>query len=141
MRLGQRSVLFGCSSLVALIVACSNPFATGREVRLYIRELQTPLTVRASGPLDAVAVVYVGGCVSFRRFQIARNGPTVQVTAVGHDAGGRGVSCPADIRDESKAMRIYGTFADSLILSARQPDGTTLRRRVIVQSQPAPQNG
>lgn len=126
---GLLLVLSGLSSALA----CSNPFGSGREVRLYLTELQAPSTVRAAGPLDASAVVSVGGCVSFRRLEVQRSGSMVQLTAIGHDGSGPGILCPADIRLEPRAFRVVGPFADSLVLNGHQPDGATLRRRVIVE--------
>lgn len=120
------------SSLTAAL-ACSNPFASGDEVRLFIAEIQAPATVNVAGPLDATAVVSTGGCVSFRRLDVERSGATVRITAIGRDGSGPGINCPADIRLEPKAFRVAGPFADSLVLSARQPDRTTLRRVVAVQ--------
>ena len=114
-------------------LACSNPFGGDDEVRLFVHELQAPAFVSAAGPLDATAVVSTGGCISFRRLELERAGSNVQITAVGHDGGGPGINCPANIRLEPKAFRINGPFSDSLVLSARQPNRTSLRHVVTIR--------
>jgi hypothetical protein len=115
-------------------VACSNPFATSREIALQIARLDAPASVNAAGPLDVIVLVRVGGCVTFRRFDVGRAGAIVNISAVGHDASGPSINCPADIREEARGLRIAGTFADSVVLNARQPDGSVLRHRVNVVS-------
>ncbi|MGQ0639829.1 MAG: hypothetical protein ACT4P6_03515 [Gemmatimonadaceae bacterium] len=129
-RLLRATSIVLCS--VCALLACSNPFGTSREIALSMADIEAPATITAAGPLDITVIVRTGGCVTFRRLDVARGGPIVNINAVGHDASGPTINCPADVREERKALRITGTFADSVILNGRQPDGSVLRRRVVV---------
>jgi len=117
---------------IALSLSCSNPLGTSREIALPIADIQAPAAILPAGPLDIIVVVQTGGCVTFRRLDSARGGSVVTVSAIGHDASGPRINCPTDVRQEPKALRISGTFADSVVINGRQPDGSVLRRRVSV---------
>jgi hypothetical protein len=116
------------------LLACSNPIESSREVTLSISDIEVPVTIPRTGPLDIVVIVRTGGCISFRRLDVNRSGSSsVEVRGIGLDGSGPGIACPADVREERHPLTFTGAFADSVVVTGRQPDGNTLRRKVIVR--------
>lgn len=129
-----RAFMIFAACCAVVFLACSDSTDPGREVTLEIADIEAPVTMPRAGPLEIVVIVRTGGCVTFLRLDVNRAGSsTIDVRGVGSDAGGPGIACPADIREERQGLRITGTFADSVIVNGRQPDGSTLRRKVIVR--------
>ena len=119
---------------VVLLAGCWDLFGLSPEVKLPISDLVVPETVSPAGPANVTVTVVTGGCRVFDRIVASRTASVVILTAWGEDGSGRGqMACPTDIRYEPKQYSIPGPFTDPLVISAAQPDGTSITRSVKVQ--------
>jgi hypothetical protein len=119
---------------LALLTGCWDLFGLSPEVKLPISDLVVPETVSPAGPATVTVTVVTGGCRVFDRIVANRTASVVILTAWGEDGSGRGqMACPTDIRFEPKQYSIPGPFTDPLVISAVQPDGTSITRSVKVQ--------
>lgn len=112
---------------------CNLPFASSRSVILPIVSIEAPATVAAGSSFSVTAVAQFGGCKSLRRITATRSGNTLTFVAHGTDSSGPGISCPADIRNESRVELVTPPFFDPFRIHGRQPDGsdTTVEVRVL----------
>jgi hypothetical protein len=112
--------------------ACTNPFASRRDITLYIADVVVPTTVSASGKFTATITYETGGCRQFERFDVTKRSTSATIRVRGTDAGGNTV-CTTDIRYEKKTLDLNGPFSDPFTITAIQPDASSLVRTVRVQ--------
>jgi hypothetical protein len=118
---------------LAAAAACWDPFGLSPEVKLPISELLAPESVSPAGPANVRVTVVTGGCRSFDRIVSKRTASVVILEAWGDDGSGPGRACTTDIRYEPKEYSIPGPFTHPLVISAVQPDGTSITRSVKVE--------
>lgn len=123
--------IVAATCLILLASGCINVFDLESDVQLPIAELAVPESVSAQGPLNATLTVVTGGCRQFDRIVSSRTGGVVILEAWGTDSGGE--ACTDDIRYEPHQYSINGPFANPLIVSAVQPDGTSFTKTVRVE--------
>jgi hypothetical protein len=118
--------------MLVFATACVNPFELGTDVQLPISELDVPASVPAGGRLTVTLTVVTGGCRDFDRFRSSRQANVLLIEAWGTDTGGA-QSCTADIKFEEHDFSADGPFSDPLVVSAVQPDGTSITKSVRVE--------
>ena len=127
----RRSYKVAAGCVLLLSSSCIDVFDLQSEVQLPISELAVPESVSAQGPLSATLTVVTGGCREFDRIRSSRTGGVVILEAWGTDSGGE--ACTDDIRYEPHQYSINGPFANPLVVSAVQPDGTSITKTVRVE--------
>jgi hypothetical protein len=121
------------AALLVVLPACNwDPFGLSPEVKLPISDLVAPETVSPAGPANVTVTVVTGGCRVFGRIKEKRTASVVILEAWGED-GSSGQSCTTDIVYEPKPYRITGPFTNPLVISAVQPDGTSITKSVKVE--------
>lgn len=136
-RTGDRAYLWpmrnlGAACLLILATACVNPFELGADVQLPISEIDVPASVPAGGRLTVTLTVVTGGCRDFDRFRSSRQANVLLIEAWGKDTGGS-QACTDDIRFEQQDFSAEGPFSDPLVVSAVQPDGSSITKSVRVE--------
>ncbi len=126
-----RLAVAACS--LAFTAACGDIFGLSPDVKLPISELAVPDTITSQGPLNMTVTVVTGGCRNFDRIVSSRSASVVIVSAWGTDGSGKSQMCTDDIRYEPQQHTIAGPFTDPLVVSAVQPDGTSITRSVTVK--------
>ncbi len=121
--------------VVGLIAAaCGDPLGADREVVLGVLAIDAPATFAAGTPIPVTLTVRTGGCLSFRRIEAVRQGADrARLRAIGTDAGGPGVVCTADVRQEQHATSVQPPAGDVLTIGVESPEGdvpdVVVRRR------------
>lgn len=108
----------GAIMLAASVGGCGNIFGYNRPVILHITEMNAPAIVAPGSAFSVVLTVQTGGCLSFDHIDIDRTQSAANLTAWGRDAGGKGVSCPADIRYETYTVQFSPPFASTFTIMA-----------------------
>lgn len=126
-----RAAVAGLATIA--VTGCNLPFANNRSVILPIVSIEAPETVAVGTSFSVTAVAQFGGCKSLRRITATRSGNTLTFVAHGTDSSGPGVSCPADIRNESRVELVLPPFSDPFRILGRQPDGSDTEVEVRVQ--------
>lgn len=118
-------------ALSLLAAACLSTTESSRTVFLDITGLEAPATHAATAPLSITVVVSSGGCRRFETLDAVREASRLTITAVGReDEGG---ACTADVRTDRVVHVAQPPFFDSLLVVARQPNGTETTRVVRMQ--------
>lgn len=105
-------------------LGCSSIFGSDKAVVLAVTEIEAPASIPAGTALSAIVTVESGGCRRFDRLATTRTAAGATFVAWGRDAGGKNVSCPADIRYDHVPARFDPPFASTFTLSADRA-GTT----------------
>ena len=123
----------GLASIALLLsLGCINPFG-GRDVRLDIESIEAPESIGPQQPLTITATVVSGGCRTFDRLVVKREGQRISLAAWGEDSSGPFTACTTDIRYDRPDHVATGPFSDPVTVVAYRLDGTLLERVVRVR--------
>lgn len=119
--------------VIAATQGCSSDTAPN-EVRLRSDSLAAPASIAPSAPITVTVRVQLGGCLSFKRFDVTRTSAVLALTPIGTDASANNanVACPANIAMVRESYTAQPPFSDPLTVSVLEPDGTKLSGEVAV---------
>lgn len=104
------------AAILMASIGCGSIFGYNRPVILTVTEINAPTVVAAGSSFSARLTVQTGGCLSFDYIDTDRTQSVANITVWGRDAGGKGVSCPADIRYESYTVQFSPPFASTFTI-------------------------
>ncbi len=124
---------FAASVILLFGTACINVFDLVGDVKLPVAEIEVPATVSPRGRLTVRLTVVTGGCRDFNRIKSSRSGSVLILEAWGTDRSGNNDVCTADIQYETHEYSTTGPFTDPLVVSAVQPDGSSISKTIRVE--------
>ena len=121
----------GAAALALLAAACLSPSESSRPVALDITTLEVAETHTATAPLPVTVTVSSGGCRRFESLEVVRAATRLTIAAFGRETDGD--QCTTDVRMDRQVHVAQPPFFDSLVVAARQPNGTEITRIVRMQ--------
>ena len=135
-RLSLLAIVAAATTAVTAAAAAGCSLVTGPRTRSFVIRVDS-LTGHTAfpGALAAEQLVWANvgpnGCYRFVRFDVARSGARMDVTAVGEHTTGAGIGCTqAIVALYGEPLRIDPPIQRPLTIVVHQPDGTTLTRQL-----------
>jgi hypothetical protein len=114
----MKNLLFGTAVVAVIAVGGCNPFGPDQSVVLGVSKLEAPATIAGNASLTVVLHVTTGGCKTFDRIDVERDGAAASLTPWGTDAavGKKDIMCPANIIDTPHSIRLDPPFQSPFMI-------------------------
>lgn len=108
-------------ALLTLPIGC-DLFGPDQSVILPVTKLDAPATASAGSPFTVTLTVRTGGCTSFDRIDVQKMPGGARVVPWGHNLalGEKGISCPADVRENPHTVQMDPPFSNPFYVNVEQ---------------------